>query len=765
MPNWPADSDMARRIREQPWTETLGPMDAWPAALASSVRFMLNAHGPVSVCWGNDLVFLYNDAWRELLADRHPTALGRPAREVFPELNPLLQDVLDGRGSAQTDDRYLPRRRQGQLQDAWFSFTATPVQLDNGSVGGVLTMAFDTTELVQCRDARDQANRQLESFAHTEQRLRDSEERLRIMVESARDYAIFTLDEQRRVTSWPAGAQAVFGWAPEEIIGESADILFTPEDIAAGQPEQESAQARETGHAPDVRWHVRKDGGAVFIEGSMRPLGAECAGRQGFVKIGQDITERRRAEIALRESEERFQQFAAASADVLWIRDARTLEMEFLSPAFETVYGSPVSRLLGRGPQEWAAMVVPDDREEALAALHRACQHTVVHEFRIMRASDGAFRWIRSTDFPLHDAAGTVRRIGGIAEDITEPKQLTGHQAVLLAELQHRVRNIMAMIRAVAARTPGTADTAQQYARTMVGRLTALARTQTLLTRAPSAGVDIATLVSAEMEAMALQADHYIVSGPRIAISPKAAEVLTLAMHELATNALKYGAFSSPEGKVEVRWRVSTARSAPWLHLQWIERMPPQSEWTPPKRRGFGSELIERRVPYELGGIGSVDIRAGAVDATIAFPLQEGASILETDTPVPLRVHGGAIDMSAEADLTGKRVLVLEDDYYLAADACQALRSAGAECVGPYASEAAALERIRNNGINAAVVDINLGPGPSFRMADALMESGVPFVFVTGYDHSVIPDRFASTPRFSKPADLREVVRAVAALG
>lgn len=597
----------------------------------------------------------------------------------------------------------------------------------------------------------------------TDATLRETAERYRLIVESALDYAIFTMDSERRVTTWPAGAQAVLGWTAEEMIGQCADITFTPEDRAAGAPEWEATRARETGHAPDVRWHVRKDGRGVFIDGSVHPLGAE--GRSGgFVKIGQDVTERHRSQEALREAEERFRQFAEASADVLWVRDAETFVMEFLSPAFQSVYGAPVGQLLGKGLREWAALIVPDDRDAALRSLGEARKGPVMHEFRIMRPSDAAFRWIRNTDFPLRDAQGAVRRIAGIAADMTEQKKLADHQAVLLAELQHRVRNIMAMIRAIAARTADSAESVEDYARAMTGRLTALARTQTVLMRSTGFGVDVGVVVTGELAAQAARSDQYEISGPAVTISPKAAEVLTLAVHELATNSLKYGALSSKHGRVEVSWHTIHSGNLFRVRLEWRESWPAPAQWTQPVRRGFGTELIERRVPYELGGVGSVRIRAGEVEAIIEFPLRDGASVLETDAPLPTRVHGGRVDMGAEVELHGKRVLVVEDDFYLAADVGLALRSSGAEVKGPFPGESAALDAIAAEGLDAAVIDINLGAGPAFATADALRAHSVPFVFLTGYDQSVIPGRHADVPCFEKPADLHHVVHTVAQL-
>lgn len=468
--------------------------------------------------------------------------------------------------------------------------------------------------------------------------------------------------------------------------------------------------------------------------------------------------ERARSEIALRESEERFRQFGIASSDGLWIRDAQTLALEYASPAMETIYGLPLEELR-RDLKVWASLIVPDDRDDALSKLARVQKgESIVHDFRIMRPSDGAFRWITSAGFPLLNAAGAVQRVAGISSDTTDAKQLTEHQGVLLAELQHRVRNIMAMIRAVTTRTATTAESVDAYAALMTGRLTALARTQTLLTSAANVGVDINQIVRGELQAQG-HAEQFAISGPDVVVSPKAAEILTLAIHELATNALKYGALASTQGRVTVSWRVESRGASSWATLTWQETRPATANWTPPTRRGFGSELIEQRVPYELGGRGKLVVGPTGVQATITFPLQTGASILETDAPVRSKVFGGSMDMSEEPSLAGRRVLVLEDDYYLASDTAGALRAAGAEVAGPFAQQAPALEAIRGGGLSSAIVDINLGSGPSFETAQALRQAGVPFVFLTGYDRNTILEGFRDVPRLEKPTELRQIVR------
>lgn len=475
--------------------------------------------------------------------------------------------------------------------------------------------------------------------------------------------------------------------------------------------------------------------------------------------------ERARAQVALRDSEERFRQFAASSSDVLWIRNAQTLAMEYVSPAVEAIYGVAPDSLLG-DVKRWAALVVPDDRNIALEHLEKARSgEAAVHEFRIQRPGDGAFRWIKDTDFALRDEHGNVQRVGGIGHDATEEKLAAEHQSVLLAELQHRVRNIMAVIRSITARTGERAESVTEYASLMAGRLRALARVQALLTRASNVGVSVATIVLDEVSVQAQHEGQYVVDGPDISLSPKAAEVLTLAIHELTTNALKYGALSVPNGKITIRWAAFAKRGAPWLSLNWMEEgAPAQATRNVPLSRGFGTELIEGRVPYELGGRGKVMIGPGGAECHLEFPLKSGTSFLETGAPRKATVFGGALDMSGEADLSGRHIMVIEDDYYLATDVSRALQGAGAHVIGPCPNEAAARAELAEQRPDAVVMDINLGAGASFKLAEHLKDNLIPFVFVTGYDENVIPAEFADVERLEKPVQLRKIVNSISKL-
>ncbi|WP_338663658.1 PAS domain S-box protein [Pararoseomonas sp. SCSIO 73927] len=464
--------------------------------------------------------------------------------------------------------------------------------------------------------------------------LRAAEERFRLTVETALDYAIFVTDRENRVTDWLPGAAAVFGWTAEEAVGQPGAFLFTPEDRAARQPEWEAATARERGVAPDVRWHLRKDGSRVFIEGSLRALFDEGGDLRGFLKIGRDATERRAAEERLRESEERFRQFGEASSDLIWIRDGETLAFEYLSPAFEPIYGrSREEQLAGNTLESWTALIHPEDREMVVQRLLSVRDGArASFEFRISRPSAGELRWIRNTDFPLHDEAGRVRRLAGIAKDVTEEKASAARLEVLVAELQHRGRNLLGVVSAVAGKTlgdPGGQAGAVEHFRS---RLQALSRAQGLLSQSGSDTVEVGALVRAELEAYAEahagshaetrveRGPKVTIAGPKVRLTSRQVQNFALALHELTTNAVKYGALKGEAGTLSVRWSVGrTGRGRRCLVLEWVEtgyEVPPETG-----RRGYGRELIEKALSYALRARTEYTLDAAGVRCRIELPL------------------------------------------------------------------------------------------------------------------------------------------------
>ena len=254
---------------------------------------------------------------------------------------------------------------------------------------------------------------------HKVSRLQMTEERFRLVVENARDYAILVTDAEDRITDWFPGAEAVFGWTAAEAVGQPSSILFTPEDRANHVDEDEVETARREGVAPNRRWHVRKDGAWVFIEGAVTALRGDGGELRGFLKIGQDVTERRRTEEALRESEARFRHMADSAPALIWMTDADG-QVAFANMHHDHVFGRAAAEMLGDG---WTRFVLEEDLGAFRAALRDAFQAR--RPFRAeTRVRDGAGRerWLRCEGVPRLDDAGRFLGYTGCGVDITEAR-------------------------------------------------------------------------------------------------------------------------------------------------------------------------------------------------------------------------------------------------------------------------------------------------------------------------------------------------------
>jgi PAS domain S-box-containing protein len=285
--------EMGRLMRRHDWSRTsLGPIERWPQSLKTAVGMILPSPMPIVMLWGEDGIMIYNDAYSSFAGGRHPALLGSKVREGWPEVadfNDHVMKVCLAGGTLAYKDQELILHRHGRPEQVWMDLDYSPVPGESGRPAGVIAIVVETTQRVL-----------------TERRLRESEEQLRLVIDSAQDYAIFTTDPERRITNWSAGAARVFGVTAQEAIGTSADRFWTPEDRAAREPEHEADTARAHGCANDERWHQRADGSRVFLNGSAHPLPRDAEGRErGFIKIARDETQRRAAEAELAAATER----------------------------------------------------------------------------------------------------------------------------------------------------------------------------------------------------------------------------------------------------------------------------------------------------------------------------------------------------------------------------------------------------------------------------------------------------------------------------
>ncbi|MBR1127971.1 CheR family methyltransferase [Bradyrhizobium iriomotense] len=273
----------------------------------------------------------------------------------------------------------------------------------------------------------------------------------------------------------------------------------------------------------------------------------------------------------------------------------------------ETDVGRPIAHIKARIPIE----ELYDDVRRVLRTLASA--------ERELTAPDSGTRYIVRI-LPYRSIDNFIAGVVITFIDVTAITRAEERQRLLLAELQHRVRNTLGVVRSIARRSAETSSTVEEYAAHLDGRLNAFARTQALVTRDPEGGVDLEYLVIEELLAYnAHEGEQVRASGPSVRFQPKAAETFALAIHELATNALKYGALSQPRGRLEISWRIDGAVELPQLLFEWRERGGPSV--TPPPRKGFGTELLERTLAFELKGQTTMSFHASGLTCLIAIPV------------------------------------------------------------------------------------------------------------------------------------------------
>ena len=381
-----------------------------------------------------------NEARLRVTGTTRAGQIGRKLFDVFPDdpNDPAadgvrnLTESLDRVVASRTEDvmqvqRYAVRGADGEFVERWWTPVNTPVLGADGEVALIIHRVEDVTEAVRLRgeaEARDQLARDqqaiIDRLRSSEAALRASEERTRRTVEGVKDHSIFVTDRDGIVVDWTAGAEAIFGWTAEEIVGRSADLLFTPEDRAAVVPTHELATAREHGCANDERWHIRRDGSRFFANGSVRPLHDARGQISGFIKVARDETERRAVEARLRSSEEFNRRILASSADCVKVLDLDG-RLEFMSEGgmcvmevedFDAIKGAC-----------WPDFWTGEEHLSALAAMEEAKRGGTGRFQGFATTMKGTPRWWDVIVTPISGPDGEPEKLLSISRDVTATKE------------------------------------------------------------------------------------------------------------------------------------------------------------------------------------------------------------------------------------------------------------------------------------------------------------------------------------------------------
>ncbi|MBB3393778.1 MULTISPECIES: PAS domain S-box protein [unclassified Rhizobium] len=589
---------MADRIYGGDWeASALGPPSSWPLCLKSAVDIMLPAKAQIVIFWGQDFVALYNDAYAPTIGSKHPQALGRPARENWSELwgdlEPLLRRVLDHGETVAAKDRAFSIERHGYRETVHFDISYSPIRDEEGKVGGVFCIVSETTERVKF-----------------ETELRESEDRFRAIF-SQTAAGIGQSDLAGRLLLVNSRFCEIVGYRQAELQKLRVQDITFPRDL--DDYVRSFRTMLETGQSFDIeKRYVRKDGSLVWVANSISPLRDTKGAIRQAVAVVVDITERKRAQ----EVERRLAAIIASSDDAILGTD---LNMRITSWNFgaEKLYGYSAEEAIGRS----VMLLVPDDRIEEEPAIIRqvnAGLRVAPYETK-RRRKDGRLVDVLLSVSPIFDAYGRIVGASKIAHDISARKEAERLQSVLVGELNHRVKNVLATVMAIARQTLGREKANRAGVDAFEARLALMSRAHDLLTHGNWEQAELETVVRQSLSPY--QQDRFSISGPSIQLAPRAVVSISLALHELATNALKYGALSTPEGRVSIEWSFERNEHAR-LRLQWRETGGPTV--TAPSRKGFGSRLIESLLAAELKGEVTIAYDPAGVVCVVDAPVGGG---------------------------------------------------------------------------------------------------------------------------------------------
>lgn len=648
---------MAERIRAFEWSATpLGPIEAWPERLKAAVDTMLGSGFAEFVWWGPELIQLYNDAALGIARAGRPTLLGAPAREawadVWAAIGPLAERVLDAGRAEVGEDLPLFPEPGGERRTAYFTFCYSALRDETGAVAGTRATAIEMTRRVLTERALRESQERQVFLLKLSDALRPLGDPLQIQDEAARilgehldaDRAYYAqLDADREVCVIERGYARP--GAPS-VVGEHAFSAFMPfiEAYRAGKAliidDVEAAPSIPAADLPGYRaFALRALMGAPLVKAGELVAAMVVIKSTPHSWTAQEISlvhetaertwaavQRGRAEMELRESEARLQAATdlAGLACYTWNPQTNALHWD---ARVKALWGLPPDAKADYAT--WLSGIHPQDRRHVEASLLRAidpdgdgiCQM----EYRVIGIGDGVERWISSHGRTLFEDRRPIGFIGA-ARDITHKRLSEERLQVLVGELQHRTRNLLGLVRATADKTLRSSADLKDFSARFHDRLEAMARVQGLVSRLDDgARITFDELIRCELAAMAADPARITLEGPEgVRLRSPTVETLAMALHELATNAVKYGALGQAGARLAVTWALQppTQEAGPRLTIDWRER---GVSAPPPGREvrggGQGRELIERALPYQLRAKTTYRLTADGVHCTIETPI------------------------------------------------------------------------------------------------------------------------------------------------
>ena len=398
---------------------------------------------------------------------------------------------------------------------------------------------------------------------------------------------MFTWKLHGAIEFWNTGAERLYGFAPNEAVGHSShSLLQTKFPIELTELR---SQLRNEGYWAGELRHVCKEGREIIVDSRMQLLGDDTV-----LEVNRDVTEIRALSTALQEGEQRLRSLAAiveSSDDAIVSKNLDGIITSWNTGA-ERIFGYTVAEAVGQP----ITIVIPANRQneerEILTRIRRG--ERIDHYETVRQRKDGSLIVVSLTVSPVKNAEGQIIGASKIARDITERKRSLEQIATLAREAEHRSKNLLATVQATVRLSQS--ETPDGLKRAIEGRIQSLANVHSLFVKTRWIGADLSTIATQELAPYEKNQRRVSIDGPPVLLEPDVAQIIAMTLHELATNAAKYGALAVPDGQVELTWSHDADGR---LHLRWTESSGPKVR--EPTHKGFGGRIIEQMIAQRSG--------------------------------------------------------------------------------------------------------------------------------------------------------------------
>jgi PAS domain S-box-containing protein len=625
-----------------------------------------------------------------------------------------------------------------------------------------------STRWVQMRGRvdRDACGRILRSFGTyvdvtdrklTDRRLRESEARARAVLDQILAFAaVLDLDGTVRFVNQRPLDMAGVGL--EEVLGRPfVETSWWAHDPAVRDRLRSAIERARRGRVVRYDEQVMTTHGLIWIDFNIAPLRGVNGRIVGLIPSAVEITERKRAEQDLTAARDTFAALVERSPFGIMTVDEK-LRVAHLSEGARSAFEDP-DAIIGQDFGVIARMAWPEEIARDILARFRSTLETgEPYRGQIIAGQRRDRQAVESYEWRLDRITLSDGRPGVVAHfyDLSERHRQEAHVRTLMGEVNHRSKNLLALVQSIARRT--SADGRKAFLIAFEQRIRALAAAQDLLVDGDWKGVDLSALVRSQLAHFSELIDKRIaVRGPALRLSPQAAQTIGMAIHELTTNAAKYGALSTPEGRIEISWALADEPGAGRrLSMSWTESGGPPVE--EPRRSGFGESVIKTVFERALTATVRCTYARDGFRWVMSCPVD---AVTGADDPAP-----GSARPVARPDPSSKAIpiLVVEDDPILSLDIHALLEEEGYAILGPVATVAEADALLDARGCACAMLDVNLGRETSEPIAARLAASGIPIIVMSSYPPDGHPAIFRSAPRLSKPVDPVALLRTLEAM-